>query len=1153
MSQPTQPHQASSSSHSSSQNPQHVQQPQQGLGVYVPPSLAYVPPSLAGAHTQPPAPRRRVNEDIFLNIVLYIGSLLLIGAAGLFVTSVTSSQDETAIFRVLAMALGAVIFYGAGLLTYRFVERLRIASYSFTATGLAFIPLTGVAIYVLKIWTEGRYIWLLTSLIGTAAIVGACALMRNRVMAYLLISFIVSDSLAATKVAALPFVWYFVSLTAVATVLGLILHFAPNAAPRGIREGLVDSSRIFVPATAIAIFFFTNDLSYTDAGIAFAVMSVHAILFTWLNGTADYYAQARIYPIASILSFILDSDHGPWFPSIFFISVLVVNLISAYVFIPRLQKIITGSTPASNEQHEQVQSSPAIPWAKEAPHHPARKVEWLPAIDACVGVFFSFFALIDAFYTAHVADSPVYATRWSAFLPYAEGNQGIFPAPWVIGVLCIMSFLLYRKAIQPLLLMSFVALIPIIGMYASPSNQGTFYLFFAAAVVIYLVSAKAPEARTAGAVLSNIGYAIGMIQLFLALIPEMQTSESLLMFALVCAAIALLTFVLSQGVAAQDPSYRLVEMSVYLFLGVFALFVGYVSNHVDGGAHGRFWVGFPLFSGAVLFLSVLSTLILARALRLSSVGSFRSTLVSFIRIAFYMTLVIATIGSRHYLLYDLQKEYIAVALPALLTVVYGALGFFMPAGSSIRSELLTVARFPICWSVILLAISGNMKESLVDFLVLALLAVQALCSVLLYAYSKRSYEAYAAAIFFTLGSILSAGRFIGDFDSLLFAVATPIIFIAVWVLALIFRIPRMQIGASISITTFCIGSLWNLFNTRESTIEMTLLGYYALLSVIILFVLKVTLPVEIFGVNANVRPRIAVPVGNTMVELPMHGPLGAPYARFMSRRPLTQAIYAPVNTLLMIPALAVLGFYTLVGFVFEPKQVEFNALLWGLGALSFVSVTKAKNLPTVCTTAFSLFIARLVIDYSKSNPLSVILEVALLILLAVVAAKVLKNFIAKRPVDEQVSDSPLYWALGLQVFLTLVTWAVPADGPDIVVLVLGIALTLLSALLLDRVWTYIATALVTLDLAILLNGLNPLTLLIISILLIAGVIWRLLVRQNKQDAVAPAPQQDPAQVVGYPQEPQAEGTYPQNQAANAQVQQHQVAPQGYQPSDGENI
>lgn len=1145
MSQPTQPHQASSSSHSSSQSPQHVQP--QGLGLYV-------PPSLSGPYPQPPAQRRRVNEDIFLNIVLYIGSLLLIGAAGLFVTSVTSSQDETAIFRVLAMALGAIVFYGAGLLTYRFVERLRIASYSFAATGLAFIPLTGVAIYVLKIWTEGRYIWLLTSLVGTAAIIGACALMRNRVMAYLLISFIVSDSLAATKVAALPFVWYFVSLTAVATVLGLILHFAPNAAPKGIREGLVDSSRIFVPATAVAIFFFTNDLSYTDAGIAFAVMSVHAILFTWLNGTADYYAQARIYPIASILSFIMDSDHGPWFPSFFFVSVLVVNLISAYVFIPRLQKTIAGSAPAADEQLEQVQSTPAIPWAKEALHQPAHKIEWLPAIDACVGVFFSFFALLDAFYTAHVADSVTYATRWSAFLPYAEGNQGIFPAPWVIGVLCIVSFLLYRKAIQPLVLMSFVALIPVIGMYASPGNQGTFYLFFAAAVVIYLLSVKAPEARTAGAVLSNIGYAIGMIQLFLALIPEMQTSESLLMFALVCAAIALLTFVLSQGVATQNASYRLVEMSTYLFLGVFALFVGYVANHADGGAHGRFWVGFPLFSGAVLFLSVLSALILARALRLSDVGSFRSTLVMFVRIAFYATLLIATIGSRHYLLYDLQKEYIAVALPALLTVVYGALGFFMPVGSSIRSELLTVARFPICWSVILLAITGNVKDSVVSFLIIVLLAGQALCSVLLYARSKRIYEAYAATTFFTLGAVLSAIHTVADIDQLLLSVAAPALLVVLWAVAIFFKAPHMQIGASISVTVFCIGSLWNLFHAEKSTMEVTLLGYYTLFAVIILFVLKVMLPVEVSGAKAAIRPYISVPAGNRTVELPMHGPLGSPYPRFMPRRPLTQAIYAPVNTLLMIPAVYALGLMTFFGLIFDYEQVELNALLWGLFALSFVSVSKPKSLPAIGTVAFTLFIARLVLDYLSYNPLSVILEVILLALLAFTTAKVLSNLIAKKPLDTQVSDAPLYWALGLQVFLTLVTWAVPADGPDIVVLVLGIALTLLSALLLDRVWTYIATALVTLDLAILLNGLNPLTLFIISILLIAGVIWRLLARQNKQDVVAP--QQDPAQVVDYPQElqePQAEGTSPQSQVVNAQVQQRQVAPQGYQPRDGENI
>ena len=1146
MSQPTQPHQAPSSSHSSSQSPQHVQQPALGM---------YTPPTVAGVYSQPPVQRRRVNEDIFLNIVLYIGSLLLIGAAGLFVTSVTSSKDETAIFRVLAMALGAVIFYGAGLLTYRFVERLRIASYSFAATGLAFIPLTGIAVYVLEIWTEGRYIWLLTSLVGTAAIVGACTLMRNRVMAYLLISFIVSDSLAATKVAALPFVWYFVSLTVVATVLGLILHFAPNAAPKGIREGLVDSSRIFVPATAIAIFFFTSDLSYADTGIAFAVMSVHAILFTWLNGTADYYAQARVYPIASVLCFVLDSNHGPWFPSIFFVSVLLVNVISVYAFVPRLQQNL-GEGVDSHEDHAAPnQQMPLIPWAQDALQPRADKKAWLPAVDACVGVFFSFLAVLDAFYAAYATHSSAHVTRWSTFLPYAEGRQGLFPAPWVIGVLCIVSFLLYRKAVQPLVLMIFAAIIPVIAMYLSPNNQGTFYLFFAAAIVIYLLSAKAPEVRTAGAVLSNIGYAIGMIQLFLALIPEMRTSESLLMFAMVCSAIALLTFAFSQNGAAQNVSYRLNEMSAYLILGVFALFAGYSISIIDGAVHDRFWISFSLFAGAVLFVSTLSALLLGRALQLPDVvGSARSTVVSAVRIALYTALAIAMIGSRHYLLFGPQKEYVAVALPAVLTVIYVALGLFMAAGSSVRSELLTIARFPICWSVVLLAISGNVKDSVVSFLIIVLLAGQALCSVLLYARSKRIYEAYAATTFFTLGAVLSTIHTAADIDQLLLSVAAPALLVVLWVVAIFFKAPHMQIGASISVTVFCIGSLWNLFHAEKSTMEVTLLGYYTLFAVIILFVLKVMLPVEVSGAKATIRPYISVPAGNRTVELPMHGPLGSPYPRFMPRRPLAQAIYAPVNTLLMIPAVYALGLMTFFGLIFDYEQVELNALLWGLFALSFVSVSKPKSLPAIGTVAFTLFIARLVLDYLSYNPLSVILEVILLALLAFTTAKVLSNLIAKKPLDTQVSDAPLYWALGLQVFLTLVTWAVPADGPDIVVLVLGIALTLLSALLLDRVWTYIATALVTLDLAILLNGLNPLTLFIISILLIAGVIWRLLARQNKQDAVAP--QQNPAQVVDYPQElqePQAEGTSPQSQVVNAQVQQRQVAPQGYQPRDGENI
>jgi len=130
---------------------------------------------------------RRRAEDLFLNVLLYLGSLLLIGSAALFITSITSQDRTSVILRVAGLGLGSLLFYSAGLITYKTVARLRIASYSFTATGLALLPLTGIATYVLGLWNDGSLIWLLVSLIGTAAIILACSFMRNRVMAYVLL------------------------------------------------------------------------------------------------------------------------------------------------------------------------------------------------------------------------------------------------------------------------------------------------------------------------------------------------------------------------------------------------------------------------------------------------------------------------------------------------------------------------------------------------------------------------------------------------------------------------------------------------------------------------------------------------------------------------------------------------------------------------------------------------------------------------------------------------------------------------------------------------------------------------------------------------------------------------------------------------------
>ncbi len=130
-----------------------------------------VPPCPSNS-SQPPAQRRRSHRGYLPQYCSVHWFALLIGAVWAFL----SPGD----FFLRMKRLPSVSSHGAGGLLrsrstpYRFVERLRIASY-FYSNGSAFIPLTGVAIYVLKIWT-GRTLasGSSRSLAGTAA-TRACA------------------------------------------------------------------------------------------------------------------------------------------------------------------------------------------------------------------------------------------------------------------------------------------------------------------------------------------------------------------------------------------------------------------------------------------------------------------------------------------------------------------------------------------------------------------------------------------------------------------------------------------------------------------------------------------------------------------------------------------------------------------------------------------------------------------------------------------------------------------------------------------------------------------------------------------------------------------------------------------------------------------
>lgn len=1107
MSQPTQPHRAPTHTHSPINQPYNEQAP-------FPPSPAPSQVTRGEMYSHQTPHPQRMNEDLFLNIVLYIGSLLLIGAAALFITSVTSSTDETALIRVLALALGAVVFYGAGLLTYRFVKRLRIASYSFTATGLAFIPLTGIATYILGIWDQGRFIWLITSLIGTAAIIGACTLMRNRVMGYLLISFFISDSLAATRVVELPFVWYFIVLTVVAIVLGLVLHFVPEAAPRGIREGLVDSSRIFVPVTAASIFFFTYEMSSLDMGIAFTVMSVHAILFLCMEGKIDYFVQARIYPLIAVLAFADELNQIVWTPSIFAITVLVTNIISVYVFVPRVRTM-------TNAQHiiqPQETTVSRIPWSSSANQLPREKFGWLPTYDAGFSLFFLFCAFVAALATA----SPYVESGWAELLPYVQTSHTIFPASWVIGILYLISCLTYRKALQPMALLILSALLPCIALLvniADGNTQGDYYLFFGASTIIYILSRGDVKLRFAGSMMSTLGYALGFFLLATTLFPNMQPIEMRLVFALVFALAGLLIFALPSAESRGVPSLRRTpEGLAYLFLGSLSLLASMFVDITVKMITQHFWAYFGMFSVALLLLSLLAILLLGRIFGISDRTDMGYILLVLTRIGLYGLLLIGLAGTLYYRgalatvitgALDITGYMLWVAvLPTLVTVLYAVLGLTVLPHSAIRTEILTISRLPICWSLLLLSMNNDVKTTVVHFFFVALMAAQTLYSILLYARSHRIAELYIATGVFTVAACYSAftGGLLYLEDPLL-SVGAPALLIAVWGVGVTLKVPYLQLGASLNVCTFCITALWNVSGVPAPSDRAVFFGYSALLAVVILWMLKILLPREIFALHSNVRPSIVVQAGSRNVVLPMHGPLPSPSPQFASRLSLAQGIFGPSNYLLMVPALVVLYFATLMGLL-SPTHPELNALLWGLSTLGLISVCRVQQVPTIATTAFCLSISRLMLHYSDAPRVVLVLEIALLIVLAIAAVGVFKNLAARRPANEQVSSTLLYCALGLQALLTLVLWRIPTGGPDVILLVLGIGLTLLAGLVLPKAWAYVSAVLVTVDLAISLNGLNPLFLLIISVILIAGVIWRLLARQGgRQDdsGIPPAP------------------------------------------------
>ncbi|MDI2034566.1 hypothetical protein [Paenarthrobacter nitroguajacolicus] len=201
------------------------------------------------------AARKAKRDQQNINITLYVASLLLVAAGALFVGT---SLPE--LFRFGGIWFITAMFYVSGLVIHAKIQRLRPAAIAFVGTGLALIPVTGLAMYSFVIH-NGAAAWLVTSLLGTILYAYTAVRLDNKILAFLSLSFVVSTAWSGVSILGGALVWYFTALIGVAILLTLGAMLRPRWIPPLYVRPLMLLHPYVVPLVALAVTITPNLLS----------------------------------------------------------------------------------------------------------------------------------------------------------------------------------------------------------------------------------------------------------------------------------------------------------------------------------------------------------------------------------------------------------------------------------------------------------------------------------------------------------------------------------------------------------------------------------------------------------------------------------------------------------------------------------------------------------------------------------------------------------------------------------------------------------------------------------------------------------------------------------------------------------------------------
>ncbi|MGP9489120.1 hypothetical protein [Glutamicibacter sp. AOP33-2CA-4] len=179
-------------------------------------------------------PRERELRNI--NVTLYVAALLIVAAGALFLSFALPPLPK-----LIALFALAAAFYGGGLYVHGAKQNLKPAASAFAGTGLALLPLSGIATY-LTLPVPAAVVWLVFSVLGTLAVGFATLRLRSRVLAWIAVFVVVSTTMACAATVQRGILFYLLFLLLLSLVL-LVL---------AVRSAKVRSSLFYSAVSATA-------------------------------------------------------------------------------------------------------------------------------------------------------------------------------------------------------------------------------------------------------------------------------------------------------------------------------------------------------------------------------------------------------------------------------------------------------------------------------------------------------------------------------------------------------------------------------------------------------------------------------------------------------------------------------------------------------------------------------------------------------------------------------------------------------------------------------------------------------------------------------------------------------------------------------------